>query len=131
MQSTFARAALVSLWKVLDRETAAFMRDFYQDVLQFKQRRISASYMATMRRYCRRDRQRVHPYYWAGFVFIDGEYRKPDAVVGFSPPEACASDRDHIASTVTPASACGEGEGRHESRDGIAELAGSQSVRTS
>jgi CHAT domain-containing protein len=76
VQSTLARSGLVSLWKVLDREAAAFMIDFYRDLLQFKER-IAASYMATMRRYCRRDGQRVHPYYWAGFLFIDGEYENP------------------------------------------------------
>jgi CHAT domain-containing protein/tetratricopeptide (TPR) repeat protein len=77
VQSTFARAGLVSLWKVLDRETAVFMTDFYQHLLRFEERKMASSYMDTARRYCRRDGQRVHPYYWAAFLFIDGEYDNP------------------------------------------------------
>jgi CHAT domain-containing protein/tetratricopeptide (TPR) repeat protein len=77
VQSTFAMAGLVSLWKVLDAETAVFMTAFYEEFLQFKERRMAASYLSTVRRYCRRHGQRVHPYYWAAFVFIDGEYDNP------------------------------------------------------
>jgi CHAT domain-containing protein/tetratricopeptide (TPR) repeat protein len=75
--ATCARSGVVSLWKVLDRETAAFMTDFYRDLLRFADRRIAPSYMATVRQRCRRDGQRVHPYYWAAFMFIDGEYDNP------------------------------------------------------
>jgi CHAT domain-containing protein/tetratricopeptide (TPR) repeat protein len=71
VQATCARAGLVSLWKVLDHETAILMADFYKEFLRFHQ--VGSSYMTTMRRFCRRDGQRVHPYYWAAFVFIDGE----------------------------------------------------------
>jgi CHAT domain-containing protein/tetratricopeptide (TPR) repeat protein len=77
VQSTLARSGLVSLWKVLDRETAPFMTDFYKDVVRFRDPRIATSYRATVKKYCRRDGRRVHPYYWAAFLFIDSEYDNP------------------------------------------------------
>jgi len=77
LQATFARAGLVSLWKVLDHETAIFMTDFYKEFLAFKNESVGASYLNTLRRYGRRNGQRVHPYYWAAFVVIDGEYKNP------------------------------------------------------
>jgi hypothetical protein len=51
------------------------MTDFYRALLRFKEERIAASYLSTLRHYCRRDGERVHPYYWAPFIFIDGEYQ--------------------------------------------------------
>ncbi|MGH9972142.1 MAG: CHAT domain-containing protein [Pyrinomonadaceae bacterium] len=71
LQACFARAGLLSLWRVLDRETSAFMIDFYQSFLKHN---FKAGYQATVRKHCRRDGQRVHPYYWAAFVFLDQEY---------------------------------------------------------
>lgn len=71
LQACFARAGLLSLWKVLDRETSAFMIDFYQS---FVTQSFKDGYQATVRKHCRRDGKRVHPYYWAGFVFLDEEY---------------------------------------------------------
>jgi CHAT domain-containing protein len=71
LQACFARGGLLSLWKVLDRETSAFMIDFYQNAAG---RNFKAAYLATLRKHCRRDGKRVHPYYWAAFVFMDQTY---------------------------------------------------------
>ena len=70
--ATFARAGVLSLWKVLDRETAAFMVDLYQGFAQHM--RIRQGYLDAVRKQCRRDGRRVHPYYWAAFLFLDQEY---------------------------------------------------------
>ncbi|CAN5663940.1 hypothetical protein BH18ACI4_BH18ACI4_06650 [soil metagenome] len=75
LQASFAKAGLLSLWKVLDRETSAFMIDFYRSFLD--QQSVKAGYLATVRKHCRRDGQRVHPYYWAAFVLLDQEYYHP------------------------------------------------------
>jgi CHAT domain-containing protein len=75
VQATCARAGLVSLWKVLDHETSILMTDFYKEFVRFQ--RPVAAYLTTVRRHCRRDGQRVHPYYWAAFVCIDNEYFNP------------------------------------------------------
>ena len=77
VQAMSARSGLVSLWKVLDRETATFMIDFYKELLSFRTRDVGASYLSTMRQHCRRDGRRVHPYFWAAFAFIDNEYENP------------------------------------------------------
>jgi CHAT domain-containing protein len=66
-----ARAALLSLWKVLDLETSRFMIDFYQ---YQSDRSAKAAYLAAVRKHCRRDGVVVHPYYWAAFVFFDQEH---------------------------------------------------------
>jgi CHAT domain-containing protein len=47
------------------------MIDFYRT---FVTQNFKAGYQATARKHCRRDGQRVHPYYWAGFMFLDQEY---------------------------------------------------------
>jgi CHAT domain-containing protein len=75
LQASFARAALLSLWKVLDQETSAFMIDFYRKFSD--QRSIKKGYLSTVRKHCRRNGQRVHPYYWAAFMFLDQEYVDP------------------------------------------------------
>ena len=66
-----AKAALLSLWKVLDRETSRFMIDFYQFQ---SDRSAKAAYLAAVRKHCRRDGILVHPYYWAAFIFVDQEH---------------------------------------------------------
>jgi CHAT domain-containing protein len=66
-----ARAGLLSLWKVLDKETSDFMIDFYRTL---PQQSVKECYLATVRKHCRRNGQPVHPYYWAAFVFLDQEY---------------------------------------------------------
>jgi CHAT domain-containing protein len=79
VQSTSARAALVSLWKIPDDETSAFMIDFYREFVQrlSQNRYLRPAYMATVRRRCRKNGQRVHPYHWAAFRFVDAEYSNP------------------------------------------------------
>jgi CHAT domain-containing protein len=71
LQGCFARAGLLSPWKVLDRETSAFMIDSYGS---FVKQNLKAGYQATVRKHCRRDGKRVHPYYWAAFVLLEQEY---------------------------------------------------------
>jgi len=66
-----AEAALLSLWKVLDRETSRFMIDFYQFQ---SDRSAKAAYLAAVRKHCRMDGVLVHPYYWAAFIFVDQEH---------------------------------------------------------
>jgi CHAT domain-containing protein len=75
LQASFAKAGLLSLWKVLDQETASFMIDFYRNFLDRES--VKAGYLATVRKHCRRNEQRVHPYYWAAFVLLDQEYYHP------------------------------------------------------
>ncbi|HEX7312953.1 MAG TPA: CHAT domain-containing protein [Pyrinomonadaceae bacterium] len=75
LQASFAKAGLLSLWKVPDRETASFMIDFYRNYLD--RQSVKAGYLATVRDHCRRNEQRVHPYYWAAFVLLDQEYYHP------------------------------------------------------
>lgn len=70
---SFSKTGLLSLWKVLDQETSAFMIDFYRSFLDRDS--VKAGYLATVRTHCRRNEQRVHPYYWAAFVFLDQEYK--------------------------------------------------------
>jgi CHAT domain-containing protein len=67
-----ARAGMVSLWKVLDRETSEFMVDFYRRFLN--QQDPKAGYLETIRKHCRSQDQPVHPYYWAAFSFLDLNY---------------------------------------------------------
>jgi CHAT domain-containing protein len=67
-----AQSALLSLWKVLDLETSRFMIDFYE--YQSGHRSAKSAYLTAVRKHCRRDGVRVHPYYWAGFVFVDQEH---------------------------------------------------------
>lgn len=75
LQASFAKAGLLSLWKVLDQETSAFMIDFYKGF--FKYEDAKAGYLAATRKHCRRNDQPVHPYYWAAFVLLDLEYYHP------------------------------------------------------
>ena len=78
VQAACARAALVSLWKVSDHETARWMADFYKEFVRtIPGGEASAAYLTTLRQHCRRDGKRVHPYGWAAFVFIDNEYLHP------------------------------------------------------
>ena len=70
-----ARAGMVSLWKVLDRETSEFMVDFYRKFLD--QQDPKAGYLETIRMHCRSNDQLVHPYYWAAFSFLDLNYYSP------------------------------------------------------
>jgi CHAT domain-containing protein len=69
------RAGIVSLWKVLDQETSEFMVDFYRNFLD--QRDPKAGYLETVRKHCRINHKRVHPYYWAAFSFLDLDYYHP------------------------------------------------------
>ncbi|MBA2706921.1 MAG: CHAT domain-containing protein, partial [Gemmatimonadaceae bacterium] len=66
-----AEAGLLSLWKILDEETSSFMIDFYQ--YQSDRQGAKAAYLAAVRKHCRRDGHRLHPYYWAALVFLDQE----------------------------------------------------------
>jgi CHAT domain-containing protein/tetratricopeptide (TPR) repeat protein len=75
LTATCARAGMVSLWKVLDRETSEFMVDFYRTFLD--QRNAKAGYLKTIRKHCRHNDERVHPYYWAAFSFLDLNYYYP------------------------------------------------------
>ena len=69
LMASGAQAGLLSLWKVLDQETSNFMVDFYR--YQSDEHSAKAAYLAAVRKHCRRDGRRVHPYYWAAFVFFD------------------------------------------------------------
>jgi CHAT domain-containing protein/tetratricopeptide (TPR) repeat protein len=72
LMAACAQSGLLSLWKVLDQETSAFMIDFYRNFQD--QQRAKAGYLAAVRKHCRQNGQRVHPYYWAAFIFLDQEY---------------------------------------------------------
>ncbi len=69
------RAGIVSLWKVLDHETSKFMVEFYRRFLD--QRDTKAGYLETVRKHCRHNGKRIHPYYWAAFTFLDLNYYYP------------------------------------------------------
>ena len=72
VRASFAKAGLLTLWKVLDRETSLFMVDFYRGFLG--QGSAKAGYLTAMRKHCRSHGHRVHPYRWAAFLFLDQEY---------------------------------------------------------
>ena len=67
-----AEAGLLSLWKVEDQATASFMVNLYQGLAD--RGNAKAGYLAAARKRCRGNGRRVHPYYWAAFVFLDHEY---------------------------------------------------------
>jgi CHAT domain-containing protein/tetratricopeptide (TPR) repeat protein len=67
-----AQAGLLSLWKILDQETSNFMIDFYR--YQLDRHSAKAAYLSAVRKHCRRGGHRVHPYYWAAFMFLDHKY---------------------------------------------------------
>jgi len=48
------------------------MIEFYREFLNGGNPK--AEYLATVRKHCRRNGERVHPYYWAAFILIDQEY---------------------------------------------------------
>jgi CHAT domain-containing protein/tetratricopeptide (TPR) repeat protein len=73
--ASFTRTGLLSLWNIPDRETATFMVDFYRNFLG--RHSPIDGYMDTVRTHCRRNGQRVYPYYWAAFVLLDQEYENP------------------------------------------------------
>ena len=75
LTASCVRAGMVSLWKVLDRRTSEFMVDFYRTFLD--QKDAKAGYLETVRKHCRQNDQRVHPYYWAAFSFLDLNYYYP------------------------------------------------------
>jgi CHAT domain-containing protein len=81
LHASCALAGMVSLWKVLDQETSDFMIDFYRNFFPQKGGYpgygAKAAYLAAIRKHCRRNGQRVHPYYWAAFLFLDQEYDHP------------------------------------------------------
>jgi len=81
IHASCALAGLVSLWKVLDQETSEFMIDFYRNFFPleggYPGYGAKEAYLATIRRHCRRNGQRVHPYYWAAFLFLDQDYGHP------------------------------------------------------
>ena len=72
LKASLANSGLLSLWKVLDRETSIFMIDFYQSFLD--QGSPKEGYFSAVRKNCRRNGQRIHPYYWAAFIFLDQGY---------------------------------------------------------
>lgn len=73
--TSFAKSGIVSLWKVLDHETADFMERFYRKFLE--QQGVRAGYLEAVRDVCRKRDRRVHPYYWAAFLLLDQEYYHP------------------------------------------------------
>jgi CHAT domain-containing protein/tetratricopeptide (TPR) repeat protein len=73
--TSFAKSAIVSLWKILDHETVGFMERFYSKFLE--QQGVRAGYLMAMRDACRQGDRRVHPYYWAAFLLLDQEYYHP------------------------------------------------------
>jgi CHAT domain-containing protein len=75
LQACFAKAGLLSLWKVPDQETSDFMIEFYKNFFQYRSPK--SGYLATARKHCRSNGQRVHPYDWAAFVLLDLEYYHP------------------------------------------------------
>lgn len=75
LQASFAKAGLLSLWKVLDQETGSFMIDFYRTFLDRES--VKAGYLTSVLKHCRRNEQRVYPYYWAASVLLDQEYYHP------------------------------------------------------
>jgi len=63
-----AHGVLVTLWRVADRSTADFMREFYGE-LHAGQAPADAL-LAVRRRWIRAGGPRAHPYYWAPFVVV-------------------------------------------------------------
>ena len=69
---SFAHASLVSLWSVPDLETSDLMQWFYdrftRDYSNCLNKR--SAYLATLRHFCRREGEMLHPYLWASFVLL-------------------------------------------------------------
>lgn len=63
-----ARGVVVTLWRVADRSTADFMREFYGE-LHAGQAPADAL-LSVRRRWIRAGGPRAHPYYWAPFVVV-------------------------------------------------------------
>lgn len=73
--ASFAANALVSLWRVPDKETADLMIDLYRRVLAepfggYETTIVRTSYADALRSACRVDGKAVHPYYWASFTYL-------------------------------------------------------------
>ena len=63
-----ANGLIVTLWRVVDDKTAQFMQDFYTALLAHNTLPSAALHYAKQQAIARED----HPYYWAGFIFIQG-----------------------------------------------------------
>jgi CHAT domain-containing protein len=66
-----ARQVVASLWQVEDRATAAFMREFYRELLVEHMPAATALRIAQQR--ISRDNRWASPYYWGGFV-LQGDW---------------------------------------------------------
>ena len=71
-----ARSTLTSLWRVDDEATAELMKYFYKELAKGEDR---SAALGTAQRKLRKQRDYVHPYYWAGFVLhgVDGPVELP------------------------------------------------------
>ena len=74
LAASFATNALVSLWRVPDRETADLMIGLYRRMLAERPSGstspiVRCAYAEALRAACRTDGKAVHPYYWAAFVY--------------------------------------------------------------
>jgi CHAT domain-containing protein len=68
--SAGARGTLVTLWRIADRSTAEFMRDFYR---QLSAGRSPSAALLAVRQAWLADSSRVpHPAHWAAFVLVGG-----------------------------------------------------------
>jgi CHAT domain-containing protein len=63
-----ARGVVVTLWRVADRSTADFMREFYEEL--HAAQTPADGLLAVRRRWIMAGGPRTHPYYWAPFVVV-------------------------------------------------------------
>ena len=70
-----AKAIVMSLWKVPDKETADLMKGFYRRWLNgiTKRDALRESALEVLRR-CRREKGHGHPLLWGGFVLTGNPY---------------------------------------------------------
>ncbi len=66
-----ADQVLASLWKIDDARTARFMDRFYQPLLD--EALSPAESLAQAQRWTRHQTDTAHPYYWAGFILLQGQ----------------------------------------------------------
>ena len=66
-----ADQVLASLWKIDDARTARFMDRFYQHLLD--EALSPAEALARAQRWTRHQTDTAHPYYWAGFILLQGQ----------------------------------------------------------
>ncbi|MCH8477930.1 MAG: CHAT domain-containing protein [Wenzhouxiangella sp.] len=66
-----AEQVLASLWKIDDGRTARFMDRFYQHLLD--DGLSPAEALARTQRWTRHQANTTHPYYWAGFILLQGQ----------------------------------------------------------